>query len=75
MGRFSESPVATPASVPRHSLGSAERGDTKPTAHPENWDEISCRNVGKTSDPDAAVCPRKLIELCGREYFKTYVAI
>jgi hypothetical protein len=27
--------------------------------HPEDGDGISSRNVGKTSHPDAVICPRK----------------
>jgi hypothetical protein len=34
-------------------------GATKPPAHPEDWDKIRSRNVGKSSHPDAAVYPRK----------------
>jgi len=57
--RFYDSPKGTLASVPPHSLGSAERGATNPPAHPKDGDGFNCRNVGKTSYPDAAVCLRK----------------
>ena len=46
-------------------------GATKPLDHPVNGDGVSCRNVVKTSHPDAAVCLRKLIESCRRESLKT----
>jgi len=48
-------------------------GATTPPAHPEDGDAVSARNVGKPSQPDVAVCPRKNItEFCRRESLKTY---
>jgi hypothetical protein len=34
-------------------------GATKPQAKTEYWDEINSWNVGKSSNLDAAICPRK----------------
>jgi len=32
---------------------------TKPPTHPEDGDGVSSQNIGRPSDPDEAVCPRK----------------
>ena len=34
-------------------------GATKPPVHPKDGDGVRSRNVGKSSNPDTAVCPRK----------------
>ena len=34
---------------------------TKHPAHPEDGDGVTCRNVRKTSHPDAVVCLRRFV--------------
>jgi hypothetical protein len=51
---------------------SSDLGATKPPAHPEDWEGVSFRNVGKLYILTRLSARENFVEICRRESFKTY---